>query len=85
MQVLLDTGEWCPAKISAPKNKNLKYEVMFSGDPSGLPVLEGLFCSFIVQFYVSFDSDHLRGAADKARLPVPTERACLAPGTRVEV
>ena len=34
IQVLLDTGEWCPAQISAPKNKALKYEVMFSGDPS---------------------------------------------------
>ena len=56
LEVLLDTGEWCPAMISASRNKNLKYEVMFGGD-------EG----------------------DKARLPVPTDRACLAEGTVVEV
>jgi hypothetical protein len=56
VQVLLDTGEWCSASISGPKNKALKYEVMFGGDES-----------------------------DKARLPVPTDRACLAAGTLVEV
>ena len=55
-QVLLDTGEWCPARISAPRNKALKYEVMFGDDES-----------------------------DTARLPVPTDRACLAAGTRVQV
>jgi hypothetical protein len=32
LEVLLDTGEWCSAKISAPKNKNQKYEVMFGDD-----------------------------------------------------
>ena len=54
--MLLDTGEWFPAKISGPKNKHYKYEVMFGNDES-----------------------------DKARLPVPTDRACLAAGTLVEV
>lgn len=34
LEVLLDTGEWCSAKISAPKNKNQKYEVMFGDDES---------------------------------------------------
>lgn len=34
LDVLLDTGEWCSAKISAPKNKSLKYEVMFGDDES---------------------------------------------------
>ena len=27
LEVLLDTGEWCPARISAPRNKAAKYEV----------------------------------------------------------
>jgi hypothetical protein len=34
LDVLLDTGEWCSAKISGPKNKSLKYEVMFGDDES---------------------------------------------------
>ena len=56
VQVLLDTGEWCAATISGPKNKDLKYEVMFGGDES-----------------------------DKARLPVPTDRARYTAGNFVEV
>ena len=27
LEVLLDTGEWCPARISATRNKAAKYEV----------------------------------------------------------
>mmetsp|Transcript_16582 Transcript_16582/g.26605 ORF Transcript_16582/g.26605 Transcript_16582/m.26605 type:complete len:131 (-) Transcript_16582:286-678(-) len=56
LEVLLDTGEWCGAKISASMSKSQKYEVMFGDDKS-----------------------------DKARLPVPTDRAVLAAGTFVEI